>query len=248
MIKTKLPPVLAFLASLALLTSCTEEEERWTDIKGDPITEIITDRDNSRIIAFKVINPGEEQIIHSSVDNSNRTITVYLPSYYEYQYLEVSIDLPEGATILPAQEELIPVFTDSPATYTVTAADGSTATYTVKIIIQQPDLFVDEYEDPWGIEGIPVIPILGGGITLTGSNFIPSYEVTKVFVVDNQGNKLWQLKQYNEGYDIFSFSAMFVFVDSLEDLPDLDENTDYYFMMECYSLSYTTLTPFRIMN
>ncbi|PZR20396.1 MAG: hypothetical protein DI539_10980 [Flavobacterium psychrophilum] len=247
MIKSRLPLALLALPLLALF-SCTDEEDRWTDVKGDPVTEIITERDNNRIVAFNVVNPGEAQTIHSAVNNIDKTITVYLPSYYEYQYLEVNIDLPEGTTVAPAEDELIPVFSQTPVTYTVTATDGTTATYTINIEIQQPELFVDEYVDPWGMEGTPVIPVLGGGIKLTGKNFIPSYEVTKVFVVDAQGNKLWQLKQYNEGYDIFTFSAMFVFVDSLDNLPTLDPNTDYYFRMECYDLNYTTTSPFRITN
>lgn len=244
----KTPLACMAIAALGLLTSCTDEEERWTDVKGDPITEIITDRGNNRIISFSVVNPGEAQAIHSAINNLDKTITVYLPSYYEYQYLEVNMNLPEGTKVVPAEDELVPVFTSTPTTYTVTGSDGTTAKYTVKIEIQQPELFVNEYVDPFGAEGIPVVQILGSGVKLTGRNFIPSYEVTKLYVVDAQGNKLWQMKQYNDGYDIFSFSAAFVFVSDLSELPTLQENTDYWFTMECYSLSYTTKTPFRITN
>ena len=96
----KTPLILTAFALLSLFTSCDNEEERWTDVKGESTTEIITDRDARRIISFKVVNPGEAQAIYSAVNNLDRTITVYLPPYYEYEYLETSIALPKKKTDL----------------------------------------------------------------------------------------------------------------------------------------------------
>ena len=113
-ISFKTPLFITAFSLFSLLTSCDNEEERWTDVKEDPVTEVITDLDTRRIISFKVTNPGESQAIYSAVNNLDRTITVYLPSYFEYQYLETAVTLPEKTTISPAASELIPVFGKTP--------------------------------------------------------------------------------------------------------------------------------------
>ncbi|WP_166923044.1 hypothetical protein [Flavobacterium poyangense] len=247
--KTKITPFkkILFLKSFALLvllTACNSEEERWTDVKGETKTEIITDLDARRIVSFRVTNPGEAQAIHSAVNNLEKTITVYLPAYYEYQYLEAAITLPEKTTISPAATELIPVFSKAPTTYTTKAADGSTAVYTVKIIVQQPKLIIEEVSD-----GSPDFTInTNASVLINGENFLPSYQVTKLFVVDAQGNKKWQMKQYNDGLDIGSYYANYVFIDNINNLPTLQPDTDYWFMMESYQMSKTMKLPFRITN
>ncbi|MCC9019879.1 MULTISPECIES: hypothetical protein [Flavobacterium] len=229
---------------LTLLTGCSSEEERWTDVKEAPITEIVTGLDAKRIISFRVTNPGTTQAIHSAVNNLKKTITVYLPSYYEYQYLEAAITLPANTTISPAAKELIPVFSKTPVTYTTKAADGTTAVYTVNVVIQQPKLVVNEVSSPTETFSIST----DSPLTVKGQNFLPSYEVTKVFVVDAQGNKKWQMKQYNEGLDIGSFYVMYVFADAANTTVPLQPDTDYWLMMESYNLSTTMKYPFRITN
>ncbi|WP_286971751.1 hypothetical protein [Flavobacterium sp. UBA4854] len=241
---TKLKTPLFFVAFtlFSLLTSCDNEEERWRDVKEDPVTEIVTDLDARRIISFKVVNPGESQAIYSAVNNLEKTITVYLPSYYEYEYLETSISLPEKTTITPAATELVPVFAKTPFTYTTKAADGTTAVYTVKIVIQQPKLVLRELSSETSTYTIPV----SSSMFLKGENFVPSYEVTKVYAVDAQGNKKWQFQQYNEGLDIFSFSAAYVFGGTSSEAITLEPDTDYWIQMESYNLTATMKYPIRI--
>ncbi|MDR7211453.1 hypothetical protein [Flavobacterium piscis] len=241
-IKLKTPLFFTAFVLFSLLTSCDNEEERWTDVKEDPVTEIITDLDARRIISFKVTNPGEAQAIYSAVNNLEKTITVYLPSYYQYEYLETVITLPEKTTISPAATELIPVFSQTPVTYTTKAADGTTAVYTVKIVIQQPKLVLKELSSETSTYSLPV----SNTLILKGENFIPSYEVTKVFVVDAHGNKKWQMKQYNEGLDIESFTAKYSFIDNINTVVTLEAGTDYWIMMESYNLSVTMQYPIRI--
>jgi len=243
-IKFKTPLLFTAFALFSLLTACTSEEDRWTDVKEDPVTEIITDLDARRIISFKVTNPGEEQAIYSAVNNLEKTITVYLPSYYQYEYLETAIALPEKTTISPAATELLPVFSKTPVTYTTKAADGTTAVYTVKIIIQQPQLILKELSTATTVYTVNT----GASITVKGENFLPSYEITKVFVVDAQGNKKWQMQQYNEGLNIASFYAMYVFGATADSPITLLPDTDYWIMMESYNLSTTMKLPFRITN
>ncbi|QGK73807.1 hypothetical protein [Flavobacterium sp. SLB02] len=228
-------------ALFSLLTSCDNEEDRWTDVKGETVKEIVTNLDAKRIISFKVTNPGESQALYSAVDNVKKTITVYLPSYYEYQYLETAITLPEKTTISPAATELLPVFSKTPVTYTTKATDGTTAVYTVKIVIQQPSIILKELST----ETETITIQAGSSVTVKGENFIPSYEVTKLFIVDKQGNKKFQLKQYNDGIDIASFYVMYSFP-SIEN--GLQADTDYWLLMESYNISKTMKYPFRVTN
>ncbi|MCA1919765.1 MAG: DUF5018 domain-containing protein [Flavobacterium piscis] len=225
----------------SLLTSCDSEEDRWTDVKGETIKEVVTDLDAKRILSFKVTNPGESQALYSAVDNVKKTITVYLPSFYEYQYLETAITLPEKTTISPVATELLPVFSKTPVTYTTKAADGTTAVYTVKIVIQQPEIILKELSTETEIFNIQA----GSSLTVKGENFVPSYEVTKLFIVDAQGNKKFQLKQYNDGVDIASFYIMYSFP-TIEN--GLQTDTDYWLLMESYNVSKTMKYPFRITN
>lgn len=225
----------------SLLTSCDNEEDRWTDVKGETIKEVVTDLDAKRILSFKVTNPGESQALYSAVDNVKKTITVYLPSFYEYQYLETAITLPEKTTISPVATELLPVFSKTPVTYTTKAADGTTAVYTVKIVIQQPEIILKELSTETEIFNIQA----GSSLTVKGENFVPSYEVTKLFIVDAQGNKKIQLKQYNDGVDIASFYIMYSFP-TIEN--GLQTDTDYWLLMESYNVSKTMKYPFRITN
>lgn len=224
-----------------LLTSCDNEEDRWTDVKGETIKEVVTDLDAKRILSFKVTNPGESQALYSAVDNVKKTITVYLPSFYEYQYLETAITLPEKTTISPVATELLPVFSKTPVTYTTKASDGTTAVYTVKIVIQQPEIILKELSTETEIFNIQA----GSSLTVKGENFVPSYEVTKLFIVDAQGNKKFQLKQYNDGVDIASFYIMYSFP-TIEN--GLQTDTDYWLLMESYNVSKTMKYPFRITN
>ena len=225
----------------SLLTACSSEEDRWTDVKGETVKEIVTNLDAKRIISFRVVNPGESQALYSAVDNVKKTITVYLPSFYEYQYLETAIALPEKTTITPAATELLPVFSKTPVTYTTKAADGTTAVYTVKIVIQQAALTLKELST----ETTPFEIQQGSSVTVTGENFVPSYEVTKLFIVDKDGNKKLQLKQYNDGVDITSFYISYSF-GALE--TGLQTDTDYWLMMESYNITKTMKYPFRMIK
>lgn len=225
----------------SLLTSCDNEEDRWTDVKGETIKEVVTDLDAKRILSFKVTNPGESQALYSAVDNVKKTITVYLPSFYEYQYLETAITLPEKTTISPVSTEFLPVFSKTPVTYTTKASDGTTAVYIVKIVIQQPEIILKELSTETEIFNIQA----GSSLTVKGENFVPSYEVTKLFIVDAQGNKKIQLKQYNDGVDVASFYIMYSFP-TIEN--GLQTDTDYWLLMESYNVSKTMKYPFRITN
>jgi hypothetical protein len=164
------------------LSSCTKEED---------VTEITTDQTKNKIISYSITNPGKKDAIYSAIDHEAKTITAYLPAYYELQFMEVGIELPQGTTISPAADELVPVFSEKPLEYTVTATDGSTAKYKLNVVIQYPDIVLNELSSINASTGAVNTAKLAFIITLTGKNFLPSGAVTKLYVVDESGNKVW---------------------------------------------------------
>ncbi|MDX3914049.1 MULTISPECIES: hypothetical protein [Olivibacter] len=88
---------------------------------------------NSKIVAYKV--PVADGTILGAIDESDKTITVYLPFYYQLDVIDPEITVADGARL---QEEVKPVAVlDSSITYTVKGADQSTATYKLIIVLQQ---------------------------------------------------------------------------------------------------------------
>lgn len=169
------------LIASACLLSCTKEED---------VTEITTDQTQNKIISYKITNPGQKQAIYSAVDQEAKTITAYLPAYYELQLMEVAIELPQGTKISPSAEELVPVFSEKPFEYTVTAADGTTAKYTLKVLIQYPNIALTELSINIFTGAVSTAKI-GNPLTVTGKNFFPSDAVTILNVVDENGKKMW---------------------------------------------------------
>src|SRR5688572_14044306 len=126
------------------ISSCKKTVENWKDVKADAVTDTITTRENNRIISYKIQSPTAEGI-YAAVNDSDNTINVYLPYFYALNFIEVAtISLPAGTTISPAIDELVPVFPNSPFTYTVTAADKTIRKYTVKVIVLQEKLVINE--------------------------------------------------------------------------------------------------------
>jgi|GEM_PF-1956245 len=167
------------LGILLLGTSCTKEEERWTD---EPYSKLA----DNRFISYRVANAimGDEQPIYSSIDNDKKTITVFLPHYYVLQTMEVEAELPDGATISPALNELVPVFPEDGKdfTYEVSGKSGEKATYTVKVVIQQPSFILKEISTETNIKTIG-----SGNIQINGRDFVPGASVMKVSLLDEDG-------------------------------------------------------------
>jgi len=87
----------------------------------------------NKIIEFKVaVSDGN---IFGAIDETDKTITLYLPYYYELDVIEPVIKLSAGAKL---SETLAPVeVLDTKKTYTVIAADQSTSTYKLIIKLNQ---------------------------------------------------------------------------------------------------------------
>ena len=88
---------------------------------------------DSRILSYKVpVSDGE---ISGVIDETDKTITVYLPFYYELDVIDPEIKLAAGAKL---KESVVPVeVLHNETSYTVTGADKSTSTYKLVIKLQQ---------------------------------------------------------------------------------------------------------------
>ena len=101
----------------------------------------------SRILSYKIVNM--QTPVYGAINDSLKTITVYLGPDVYLDVLEPEIKVSEGAMVSPASgtfiEDMMDYFTNGrDIQYIVKGADGATATYTLKIISLQPELSFKE--------------------------------------------------------------------------------------------------------
>ncbi|MEL1254145.1 hypothetical protein AAEO57_10185 [Flavobacterium sp. DGU38] len=214
------------------LWSCTKEEDIYEDRKGENVNEIITDQSKNKILSYKITNPGEKQAIYSAVDHDAKTITTYLPAYYQLEFMQVAIELPQGTTISPKATELVPVFSAAPFEYTVTAADGTTAKYKLNVVVQYPDMVLDELSTESSTQK------LGSIITVTGGNLLVSGSVTKLYLTDENGSKVWNytMDELNSASMSLRFQAV---IPNLADYNAFiaDKQKKYWLQLESYGIT-----------
>ena len=171
------------LFSLAAAASCTK-----TDTIAPP-----ADAQN-RILSYKVTGvPAGEQPVIGAIDDTDSTITIYLPSYFALEVILPEITVSEGASVTPASgtivENLITMLQNKqPVNYKVTGKNGSTRTYTLRIISQQPQTTVNE------LSADPAKPALFEladyfNMNFTGTNIITENRpnLVKVVFTNEQG-------------------------------------------------------------
>lgn len=112
--------LLCLLLTVATLAACKKT------IGLDPLPA-------NKITEFKVaVSDGN---IFGAIDETDKTITLYLPYYYELDVIEPAIKLSAGAKL---SETLAPVdVLNTQKTYTVLGADQSTSTYKLIIKLNQ---------------------------------------------------------------------------------------------------------------
>lgn len=115
----------------------------------------------SKILSYIVPLPSGD--LQGVVDETDKTITVYIPLQAGLTFIQPQIKLSPGATIndTPKQISIL----DTQITYTVTGTDKSTTTYQLIIIVQQKTpLVVDELStsDTAKVN-------IGSQVTLTGN-------------------------------------------------------------------------------
>lgn len=118
--KPKLIQFLLLIIAAVGITSCT----KTMDLPGLA---------QNKITSYKVVNLADT-VIYGAIDNIEKTITVYVPFYYNMVVIDPEITLSEGAKL---SERTQPVSVNAQdVKYTVVAADGSTNTYSLKIVNQ----------------------------------------------------------------------------------------------------------------
>jgi len=111
---------LLLVSGLILAGGCTKTEDL------PPLSQ-------SRMLSFKV--PTADGDIIGAIDESDKTITVYVPFYHQFAVIDPEIILSEGAKL---EEESLPVnVLEGDVQYTVIGNDGSRTTYSLTIHLQQ---------------------------------------------------------------------------------------------------------------
>ncbi|WP_442587404.1 hypothetical protein ACSBL2_15275 [Pedobacter sp. AW31-3R] len=115
--------ITVFIGSLMMLTMFNACKETLSP----------PEQSNSKIVSYTI--PVYDGELSGIIDESDKTITVYLPFYYQLDVIDPIIKLATGASIL---EELLPIdVLDDKTIYTVTGADKSVTVYKLIIKIQQ---------------------------------------------------------------------------------------------------------------
>lgn len=244
--------ITGFIVFVLGVSSCKKTVENWKDIKADTVKDTVTTRENNRIISYKVQSPTNDGI-YAAINDGDNTINVYLPYFYALNFLEVaSIGLPAGTTIAPAADELVPVFPGSPFTYTVTAANKTTRMYTVKTIVLQEKLVINEnssasvtksYAFNFGAN-----TLADAYVTITGSNMVPSADYTTLHLMDaaSGGKEVLAFTPSQSAY-FLSISMEYYYRYDKNDVNTqrVKANTNYWLEVRSYNRVHRMTYPVR---
>ena len=229
---------ITLLCFTSLFCACGDEVENLIETKADTVFVDVSERPNARIISYAVENAPTD--IYCAINDETRQITIYLPHYYELVLIDPVIALPEGASIEPDDEEgLVPVFSDEPFTYTVSAPGEEDVIYSVKVIVQQPLIILNEFSTGQDT----AVYSVNDAIPLSGENFMPA--VSTGFLIDQDGNE-FQLADFGRDGNR---SNLFIFRPIIGTFGD--ENIDsfldrpFWFEMRAYALTARMKYPIR---
>lgn len=97
---------------------------------------------NNRILEYKITNV-QDTAIYGAIDEIEKSITVYVPFYYNLVVIDPEIKLSAGAKLQEPIDAIEVTRTD--VVYNVKASDGAVASYRLKIVVQNAgDLYVKE--------------------------------------------------------------------------------------------------------
>jgi hypothetical protein len=227
------------LAIMLFSTYCTKKADRWTDEKANTIYDTLTTLPGNRMLSFKIANIIQEEI-YSTVNDSTNMVTAYLPWYYTLNFIEPAITVSKDATVTPASGELVQVFAATPVQYSVTGKDARKRMYTLQIIVQQPRLVLNELSTA---TQTAQYQINSSDITLTGENFITDLNVTKVYLVNAQGNK-WPVSKYDNGTE--RSNRITYVAPGLTNKDNPPPPGLYYIEMQAYSLTARMQYPIEL--
>ena len=220
--------------------ACSDEVENLIEQRADTVYDTLASLPNARILSYSVENAPTT--IYSAINDSASTITVYLPSYYTLQFIDPAIELPEGASITPDGEEFVPVFSEDPFIYTVSAPGEPDMLYTVIPEVQQPTIILEELST--ASDTLVLDP--RSFIRLSGENFIPDVDVTKAFLIHGESENEWELNHANDGRETsnsISFRSLLGFGEEVvNNLP----GGPYWLEMRAYALTVRMKYPVLI--
>lgn len=225
------------------LISCKKTIERWQDKPAETVRETITARADNRIVEYKVENFTDLDI-KGAIDDEKKTITIYLPHYSRLEFLETAISLPQGASISPAADVLVPVFPTTPFKYTVTGKSGQKAEYTVKVVVQQPEIILNELSTPTATK---VINIASAWeiVVINGQDLVPAFSATSLYFLDKDGKEVYKVPEYL-GTEPRTFSMSYV-IDATGKAT-LQPATDYWLEVRSYAVRKKMQLPVRIIK
>lgn len=125
--------MLVLIAGVTLVTSCVDEEDPLPSVKLS----------EKKILVFK-FNEFSAPVL-ATIDHNLKTITAIIPSEVSLTKLSPVIEISEKATISPASGTASDF--SKPVSYTVTAEDGSMATYLATIALSSGDPILLESMD-----------------------------------------------------------------------------------------------------
>ncbi|MFS2189753.1 hypothetical protein ACCC92_23965 [Mucilaginibacter sp. Mucisp84] len=121
----------------------------------------------NRITEYKVVNL-QDTLIYGTVDNTENTITVYVPYYYAMSVIQPQIAVDATATLMTAERPVD--INDQTQTYSVKGIDGSIRTYKLAIVQQNtPDLTLNWFDGLPMTEPGSFIPDIVGNFLSTST-------------------------------------------------------------------------------
>ncbi|SFW19059.1 hypothetical protein SAMN02927921_00449 [Sinomicrobium oceani] len=169
--------VLSIILSIVLTSSCDTE---YNDVYETRYTDTIQVRTDNYLKAFSVIDQINKDTIKAALTTDS--IIVYWPIWKEKpEKTAPLLRIPEKATVTPLIGDSIPFLDDT--VYTVTAENGDSRVYTLKVIdLQHPPVFrLNSYS-----------LIQGSGLALNGDYFNPGLSVS-VFLEEIGGEREYEL-------------------------------------------------------
>lgn len=228
--------LLLVLPFLTIFSFCTKTKERIIDKAADPVYDTLT-TSAGPVMDYK-INTDNEQGIYANVDNHEGKINVYLPYFYQLQFIEPAITLAHGYTITPSPEELVPVVGTAPFVYTVKDSTGKTREYAVNIVVQQPDLVINELST-----ASSTVTLNPDYVNISGKNMLPTFNVTSLRIFDSNGADVGFLALNDDLSQ--QFSGRLTFIKTGGDVSKLTPDTDYWIEIRCYTLVKRMQYPVR---
>jgi len=167
-------------------------------------TEPLPAQPQNRILQYKVTNL-QDTAIYGAINDSARTITVYIPFYFNLPVIDPAIRVSDGATL---QSEVVPVaVSDTTTTYSVKGRDGVIATYRLSIIVQSQPLVLEDLSSADAVAEYPANGFLGNVIGNYNTSDLSSFNMQ---LVSTDASREYSLKVTQAYTSIFLIDGQYI--------------------------------------